>query len=258
MTAPHARPEATHQQRIFLRHSFPQSGTAASGTITADTNANMADGDRLVIGDGFRSPLTYEYDKGGNGVTAGNVTWPPGTTAATVASNLRTAILANQPALLVVDQGNGTLTITNRWVGAGGNVAITKVSSSALAVTGMSGGADPGGVTLADTTFKLEKVKVLAQRVTRAMLLLPLGLAADAANFCTFKLLRGATTVIASWSTNTTSNGGQGTVPPNTPVEMALSATVDLDDGDDLSLFLDVTGAPAVPPGLIQVEGFEL
>ena len=257
MTATRPRPAARHQQKVGLTFNFPQQGVGAVGTVTADTNANMADGDKVVLSDGFRF-VTYEYDKTANGVTAGAISWSVGTTAASVATNLKTAIDANQPGLTVSDNLAGVLTITNRWPGAGGNVTATKTSSSALAVTGMSGGVNPNGSILADTTIKLHKAKGRSIRVDRVHLNLPAGLAQDASNYCIFKVIKGSSTIMASWSTLT---GTQGTITANTPVELVLSATIAnryLDDGDQLSLFLDVTGTPTVPPGRLVVEGTEL
>ncbi len=247
---------ARDQQKVLMEFNFPQSGVAATGTVTTDTNANMADGDIVVLSDGFRT-VTYEYDKTANGVVAGRIAWAVGTTAASVATNLKTAIDANQPGLSVADNLAGVLTITSRWPGAGGNVTMTKTSSSALAVTGMSGGVDANGSVLADTTIKLFKAKTRGIRLERAHLNLPLGLAQNASHYCIFKILKGST-IMASWSTLT---GAQGTITANTPVELVMSATVAnrfLDDGDQLSLFLDVTGTPTVPPGRIVVEGYEL
>ena len=121
-------------------------GVGASCTLTADTNANMADGDTVTLNSGFGAPVVYEYDKSGNGVTAGHVAVTAGTTAATVAANFRTAILANQPALNVTDNGDGTLTIKNRWPGAAGNNTNSKTSASALAITNFTGGLDASAV----------------------------------------------------------------------------------------------------------------
>lgn len=255
MTAP--RNPGNTQERFRMPFDFPQTGVGSVGTVTCDTNANMADADKVVISDGIRF-VTYEYDKTANGVVAGNVSWTAGTTAATVATNLKTAINATQPGLTVSDNLAGVLTITNNWPGAGGNVTITKTSSSALAVTGMSGGVNPSGSVLADTTIKLHKVKGRALRIDRVYLNLPAGLAGNASNYCNFKLLKNASTVIANWSTL---NTAQTTITANTPVEMVVSATLasrSLADGDQLSLFLDVTGTPTVPPGRIVVEGIEL
>jgi hypothetical protein len=253
-----ARPRPpTQQQKWSLSFNFPQTGVGATGTVTADTNTNMADGDKVVLSDGVRF-VTYEYDKAANGVTAGNVAWTAGTTAATVATNLRTAIIANQPGLTVTDNLAGVLTITNNWPGAGGNVTITKTSSSALAVTGMAGGVNPAGSVLADTTIKLFKAKTRSVRIDRVQLNLPAGLANSSSNYCDFKIIKGASTLVAHWSTQ---NTAQGTITADTPVELVNTSTVAdrfLADGDTLSLFLDVTGTPTVPPGRLVIEGYEL
>ena len=249
------RPPSRHK-KMFLGYNFPAGATSATGTVTADTNANMADADKVVLSDGFVTK-TYEYDKSANGVTAGNVSWTAGTSAATVATNLKTAINATQPAFTVADNLAGVLTITNNWPGAGGNVTTTKTSSSALAVTGMSGGTTVGGNTTVDTTVKLFKAMIRSIKVTRVSLILPVGLTADASNYCNFKIIKGASTIMANWSTQT---GMQGTITANTHVEMVLSATVAnlyLADGDIMSLFIDVTGTPTVPPGRVVIEGTE-
>ena len=47
-------------------------------------------------------------------------------TLSQVRSRLRTAILANQPALNVVDNADGTLTVVHQWPGVGGNVTMTE------------------------------------------------------------------------------------------------------------------------------------
>lgn len=253
-----ARPRsATRQQKWSLSFNFPVTGVGATGTVTADTNANMTDGNTVSLSDGFRT-VTYEYDKSANGVTAGNISWAAGTTAASVATNLRTAIIAQQPAFTVVDGGAGVLTITNNWPGSGGNVTTTKVSASALAVTGMSGGVSPEGGFVADTTIKLWKCKLRGLRLERVQLNLPSGLAGNASNFCNFKVIKGASTVMANWSTLNTL---QSTITADTPVELVITSTVAdrfLADGDQLSLFLDVTGTLTVPPGRIVLEGTEL
>lgn len=124
---------------IWFYAATQPAGVSASATFTADTNANMADGDIVTLNTGI-SIKTYEYDKSANGVTAGRVSWTAGTTALSVAQNLRTAILANQPELSVTDNGDGTLTIVNRWIGAAGNNTNSKTSASALAITNFTGG----------------------------------------------------------------------------------------------------------------------
>ena len=84
-----------------------------TGTITCVANANMLDADFMTINDGINAAVVYEYDKAANGVTGGRIAWAAGTTAASVAANLRTAILANQPYITVVDNLDGTLTLSS-------------------------------------------------------------------------------------------------------------------------------------------------
>jgi hypothetical protein len=115
----------------------------ASGTITCTTKANYADTDYMTIGDGIGVAKVYEFDTAGDGVTAGRVqvNISASVSAADVAAVLRTAILANQPALGVVDAGSGVLTITHNWAGSGGNITITEnVVNAGHTVSGMSGG----------------------------------------------------------------------------------------------------------------------
>lgn len=112
--------------------------------VTCATQANMADTDTLVITTAS-STKTYEFDKAGNGVTAGNVqvNISTDTTAATVAARLRTAILANQPELRVIDPADGTLkidvinsrvlTITENVAHASFTVGVGVVQASAAA-----------------------------------------------------------------------------------------------------------------------------
>ncbi len=115
----------------------------ASGTITCTTKANYVDTDYMTIGDGMSVAKLYEFDTAGDGVTGGRVqvNISTDTTAAQVAARLRTAILANQPALGVTDNGDGTLTITHNWAGSSGNVAMTEnVTNAGHTVVGLTGG----------------------------------------------------------------------------------------------------------------------
>ena len=83
--------------------------------VTCTTNANMTDGDKLIIAISGLDAVTFEYDKAANGVTAGNVSWAAGaSTAAQVAATLVTAINGSAIAsyLTVTDNTDGTVTIT--------------------------------------------------------------------------------------------------------------------------------------------------
>ena len=266
MTQAARRPPSFVADRIAIPFGFPnsgasaESGAAASGTVVCDTNANMADGDTVTLSDGFRT-LVYEYDKSSNGVAAGHITWAAGSgTAISVASTLVTAILANQPAL-VASNGSGasaTVTISNAWAGSGGNVASTKSSSSLLAVTGMSGGVNPGGgagitstttlkLMVTERPFQLESVEIIS----------PTGLTADASNYYVITVQDGST-VMATWSTLSSANG---TLTANTFKEMTLSATVAnryTATGDVLTLVMTLHGTQTLPPGTVVVHGLYL
>ncbi len=121
-------------------------GSPAAGLITCVTKANLVDGEYLTIGDGINPPKLYEFDGvsgAADGVTAGRIAVDvfADTTAAQVAARLRTAILANQPALSVTDNANGTLTISHLIPGAVGNVAMTEnVANAGFLVTGLANG----------------------------------------------------------------------------------------------------------------------
>lgn len=255
------------QERLVIRHNLVADAGGAGGytspvaatcTLTADTNANMADGDTVTLNSGI-SKKTYEYDKSANGVTAGNVSVTAGTTAATVAANFRTAILASQPELSVTDNSDGTLTIANRWPGVAGNNSNAKSSSSALAITNFASGADgvAASSSLAATaTEKLWKAKNRAFRIDRVYYNNPTGFAQDTTNYWTIQVLTDTSTVGASWSTRT---ADQGTITADTPVDLVLSATdancVVLDT-KILSAKAVKTGSPAaLPPGALVIEG---
>lgn len=115
---------------------------AATGTVTAVTNALMTDGDFITISDGINPAVVYEYDKAADGVVAGRVNWAAGaSTADDVANTLKTAIQANQPAITVTGPTAGVLTLTHDIPGAFANVTITEnVSNAGFTVAGMSGG----------------------------------------------------------------------------------------------------------------------
>lgn len=84
----------------------------AAKLVTCVAKASLADTDVLTVTiDGVA--VVYEFDTAGDGVTAGRVQVDVSadTTAATVAARLRTALLANQTALEVIDNTDGTLTV---------------------------------------------------------------------------------------------------------------------------------------------------
>lgn len=249
-----ARPAPYLTEKAFFVLDTASAFTApAVGTVTCDTNANQADTDTVTLSDGVVSRI-YEYDKAANGVTAGRVSWAAGTTAATVCANLRTAILGATSAFTVVDN-SGSITITNNWPGAAGNVASAKSSASALAVTGMTGGQGNGSGNTVTTTAKRWKTKGRAFRVDRVVLDVPAGFTQDASNYWTVAVKDGATTM-AQWATQTSQ---QGTVAADTPVDLVLSATdanLVAAAGDTLSVVITKTGSPAAfPTAVLVIDG---
>ncbi len=118
--------------------------------VTCTTQANMLDTDTLTItyttAGGVTSTKVYEFDKAGNGVTAGRVqvNISADTTAANVAARLKTAIEANQTDLRVVDPANGTLIIdiadsTSLTITEGVNNAAFTVAAGTMQATAAAG-----------------------------------------------------------------------------------------------------------------------
>lgn len=108
-----------------------------------------------------------------------------------------------------------------------------------------------------DVTIKLYVIRGRSIRVDRVWLSVPAGIAANAANFVSFRLIKGTSTVIASWSTAPTA---QGTIAAGGDVDLVLGTLADrhLADGDRLSLIIDVTGTITVPAGRLVADGLEL
>ena len=254
----------TFQEPFVITFEHPSSGAwtaaaAATGTITCATVANLADSDYMTIGDGINPPVLYEFDVAGDGVTAGRVqvNVSADTTAAQVAARLRTAILANQPALSVTDNADGTLTVTSDIAGAHANITITEnVTHASFTVAGLTGGAAETANITADTTIKLWKLPRQAL-ITRVLYINPTGLAEDANNHFNIKLLKGAATVVANWSTDS-DLAGTNSIAADTFIELTLTAThADrlFAKDDIMSLYLDEGGTASLPPGRLVVEG---
>jgi hypothetical protein len=89
-------------------------GTAQK--ITCVVKASLVDTDTITIAQLGKSSIVFEFDTAGNGVTFNSgrvqVNVSTDTTAAQVAARLRTAILAQLPALTVTDNGDGTLDVS--------------------------------------------------------------------------------------------------------------------------------------------------
>lgn len=230
-----------------------QALASATGTILCAANTAAADGDIVTIGDGMNPSVSYEYDKSSNGVTAGRVSWAVGTTAASNATALAALIATNQPGFTIVDDLAGTLTLTHKWPGAGGNVTITKTGAVVTTVTGMSGGSSAAVTATATQKFHTNATRIF--RVDSVEYLNPTGFVQDTTNFWTVSLKNGSTTV-ASWSTQTSA---QGTIAPATPVQLVLSATdanLVFAAGDIFSAVMTKTASPApLPPGRLTVHG---
>ncbi len=98
-------------------------GAKAMGRVVFPAKANLVDTETITIGDGINAAKVYEIDTVPDGVTAGRVVVDVSgaTTAADVAAIMRTAILANQPALSVSDNY--------------GDLAVTAVDTTALLET---------------------------------------------------------------------------------------------------------------------------
>ncbi len=248
------------QEHERISFAFPGSGftaaVAATGLITCATNANMADTDFITIGDGMNPAVLYEYDKSANGVTAGRVNWAAGaTSAADVAATLKTAIDANQPGITVTDNLDGTLTLTHKWPGLGGNVTITEaVTHASFTVAGMSGGlAEVATGLTSTTTYKFETVGGTV-RFDKIEIFNPTGFAAHGSAYWTLALKAGTKT-LGTWSTL---SSAEGTITADVAALMTLAAT-DTNRigaaGDVMSLVITKTGSPAAfPPGRITAH----
>lgn len=245
------------QERVEYVAQFPGPAVRASGgLITCVSNANMLDTDFMTIDSGIGKPVIYHYDKAGDGVTAGHVVWAVAGgagAAADAAATLRTAILANQKELTVVDNLDGTLTVGHRWPGAAGNTLMTEtVANAGFLVANTTGGTDDDQITATtnvklgtfDTDFDIDAIEITC----------PKGLTQDAANYFALAVKKGAT-VMASWSTLT---GAQGSLTANTPKSMVLSVVAGATravPGDVLSLDATLTGTQTLPACKIHIIG---
>ncbi len=237
------------------------SPVAATGTITCVAKVNLVDADFMTIGDGVQVARLFEFDVAGNGVTSGRVQVDVSTdtTAAQVAARLRTAILATFPALSVVDNADGTLTVNHRWPGAGGNITMTEtVANAGFLVAGLSGGVDAAlAATVASTTtIKYHAVpRVYRVEPNGVEWLTATTVTQNATDYWDIELKNGSISV-AKWSSQTSQ---QGTITGGTSVTLVNSATdasLVFQVGDHMSLVLTKHGSPAaLPPGRLTVHG---
>lgn len=117
--------------------------TPATGTITCVAKASLVDTDYFTIDDGVDTPVIYELDVTGDGVTSGRtrIDVSSATTSTSVATIVAAVITATQTRLVVADNEDGTLSLHHKRCGIVGNVSITEnVANAGFLVTGMSGG----------------------------------------------------------------------------------------------------------------------
>jgi hypothetical protein len=100
-----------------------------TATITCVAKASLVDTDFMTINDGINAAVNYEFDTAGNGVTGGRVqvNVSTDTTAAQVAARLKTAIVANQSYITVVDNLDGTLSLSS----TSRNITVTETVTNA-------------------------------------------------------------------------------------------------------------------------------
>lgn len=122
--------------------------------ITCPTFANLADADYIEIGDGVNVGVRYEFDSANDDVAAGSIDVGAhtATTAADVAALLVTAIEATQPGLTVVDNLDGTITVTTRAGGQLWGVESISHASGTIARTAGSLASVGDGDAVADPT----------------------------------------------------------------------------------------------------------
>ena len=116
---------------------------AATGSITTVSAANISDGETFTLNDGVLAAVVFEFDKSGNGVTAGRV--QVSLSVSGTASDVRDAIIAAVNAhAIAITAANGGATLVNLTAdttGTAANQAITEtVANAGFVVTGMSGG----------------------------------------------------------------------------------------------------------------------
>jgi hypothetical protein len=253
------------QERVVLRHALTGVGTGASYVVTCDTNANMDNAvDYVQLSDGFRV-VQYTWDSSAPSAPA--IQWAHGAgTAAQNAATLVTAILAQQPALAAVVVGN-TVVVTNLAYGSFTNTTLNAVHQNTpanLAVTQGTTGEDAGGALQAangaHTTTLWTTAVPKALVIDRVYMVNPTGFAANTSAYWTIAVKNGST-VIASWSTQSTGSGGNGAITAGADTELVLSSTVaNLTVGgataQSISIVATPTGAVgALPPGNLVIEG---
>lgn len=122
----------------------------ATGSITTVAKANLLSGEKVVINDGRGMTLEFVFDLTGSAVTLSTnqrrVDFSADTSADNVRDRLITAINAAWELRVTASSGGAaTVTLTNDFPGAQGNITVTEtVVDAGFAVTGMSSGALSG------------------------------------------------------------------------------------------------------------------
>ena len=100
-------------------------------------------------------------------------------------------------------------------------------------------------------------------RIERVTYINPTGLAENASAHADIRVIKGASTLIANWSTDS-DLPGTNTIPANTPMEIPITSVADADEvivggegsgADTLSVFFDMTGTVTLPAGKLVIEG---
>lgn len=258
------RPNYNLQERLVFAHAVAGTPGWASCTITCDANTGMTSGNTVTIFDGSRT-VTYVWSASAQ--TLPLIQWTEGAgTAAQNAATLVTAINAQQPGLVTSING-AVVTLTQNWDGSGGNSTTqnAKVSASGVfAITQWSGGQDAGGALQpslgAQTVTKWGTAVPKAFIVDRVYYVNPTGFAANASAYWTIAVKSGST-VIASWSTQSTGSGGNGAITAGADTELVLNSTLANTvfggaSAAQFSVVVTPSGSPsALPAGQLIVEG---
>jgi hypothetical protein len=124
----------------------------ATGSITTVAVASLVDAEYFTLTDGRGTVKVFEFDKTGNGVTAGRVSVD--VSALTTADQVRDAIVtavnaqatgASPFGITAAANGSATVALTATVFGTAGNVTATEnVANGTFAISGMSGAAVDG------------------------------------------------------------------------------------------------------------------
>ena len=116
----------------------------ATGLITTVSAGDLTDGQGFTLNDGFTAPVTFEFEKSGNGVAPGSV--PVVLTVAATASQVRDAIILavnNQASLGITAVNNGASLVglvNDRNSALGNQPVMSTVIGPGFQIAGMAGG----------------------------------------------------------------------------------------------------------------------